>query len=194
MTTTKQEVQAAEAVLAEVQRPHERQPLGSPRGQAAARARIAALRDALPDRPEVGVPGGALGAALRALEADADVAETLTMARSAAIDLGAWARDVLAGAASAETQNVAIQAPQPAAEPLHGAALAERKRLAGAGRSQEPGTTFGSRWTDTERDELQELFKEHGRRAAAAQFVAAHPHRTIDGALYQIDRHLTKRA
>ena len=194
MTTTKQDVQAAEAVLAEVQRPHERQPLGSPRGQAAARARIAALWDALPDRPEVGVPGGALTAALRAIDADADIVEALATARSAAIELGAWARDMLDGAASAETQTAATQAPQPAAEPLHGEALIARKKLAGAGRNQEPGTTFGSRWTAEEREALQELFHEHGRRAAAGQFAAAHPHRTVDGGLYQIDRHLTKRA
>ena len=30
-----------------------------------------------------------------------------------------------------------------------------RKKLAGQGRKQEPGTVFGSRWTDDERVELQ---------------------------------------
>ncbi len=77
---------------------------------------------------------------------------------------------------------------------LEGDALIERKRLAGAGRSQEAGTAFGSRWTAPERQELQDLFDEHGRREAAVQFVEAHPHRTVEGALYQIDRNITKRA
>ena len=194
MTTTKTAMQAAEAVLAEVQRPQERQPLGSPRGRAAARARIAALRDAQPDRPEVGVPGSALTAALRALDDGGDVAEALATARSAAIELGAWARDVLDGVANAETQEAVTQAPQPGAERLSGEALIARKKLAGAGRKEEAGTAFGSRWTDAEREDLQKLVDEHGRREAAVKFVATHPHRTVDGALYQIDRHLTKRA
>ena len=47
---------------------------------------------------------------------------------------------------------------------LEGDDLIARKRLAGAGRTQEAGTAFGSRWTDAERDELQTLFDEHGPR------------------------------
>ena len=46
--------------------------------------------------------------------------------------------------------------------------------------TQEPGATFGSRWTDAECEELQGLLDEHGRREAAAKFVATNPHRTID--------------
>ena len=72
--------------------------------------------------------------------------------------------------------------------------LIERKKLAGAGRREEPGTAFGSRWTQAERDELQALFDEHGREQAIAQFVAKHPHRTANGAAYQIDRNLKKAA
>ena len=77
---------------------------------------------------------------------------------------------------------------------LEGDALIERKRLAGAGRSQEAGTAFGSRWTDAERAELLRLWEETGwnRAAAATTFVEANPHRTRQAALYQIDRNLTK--
>ena len=71
---------------------------------------------------------------------------------------------------------------------LQGEALIARKKLAGAGRKAEAGTVYGSRWTDTEREQLQALFGEHGRREAAQLFVEAHPHRTVQGALYQIDR------
>ncbi len=77
---------------------------------------------------------------------------------------------------------------------LEGEALIARKRLAAAGRNEESGTTFGSRWTDAGREELQALYDEHGQREAAALFVEAHPHRTIEGARYQIDRNLSKRA
>ncbi len=77
---------------------------------------------------------------------------------------------------------------------LEGDDLIARKRLAGAGRSQEAGTAFGSRWTQEERDELQRLFDETGwnRSEAAKAFAKAHPHRTVQSALYQIDRNLTK--
>ena len=75
---------------------------------------------------------------------------------------------------------------------LEGEALIARKRLAAAGRNEEPGTTFGSRWTDAEREELQALYDEHGRREAAALFVASYPHRTIEGTRYQIDRNLSR--
>lgn len=77
---------------------------------------------------------------------------------------------------------------------LEGDALTARKRLAAAGRNDVPGTTFGSRWTDAEREELQALYDEHGRRDAVRLFIEAHPHRTIEGARYQIDRNLSKRA
>jgi hypothetical protein len=50
--------------------------------------------------------------------------------------------------------------------------LIERKKLAGAGRRETPGTAFRSRWTHAERDELQALLDEHGREQAIAQFVA----------------------
>ena len=181
MTTTKEDVQAAEAVFAEVQRPHERQPLGSPpvarqppvhasprcgtpcrTDQRSACPAVPWEQPSVPSRPTRMLPK--------------------PWRRPAPLRSN-WepGRDVLDGAASAETQTAATQAPQPTAEPLDGEALVERKRLAGASRSQEPGTTFGSRWTAEEREALQQLFHEHGRRAAAAQFVAAHPHRTIDG-------------
>ncbi len=71
--------------------------------------------------------------------------------------------------------------------------LIERKKLAGAGRREEPGSAFGSRWTQAERDELQALVNAQDREQAIATFVAAHPHRTAHGAAYQIDRHLKKR-
>ena len=77
---------------------------------------------------------------------------------------------------------------------LEGDDLIARKRLAGAGRTQEAGTAFGSRWTDAERDELQTLFDELGRAKAATMFVEADPHRTVAGALYQIDMRLKKGA
>lgn len=73
-------------------------------------------------------------------------------------------------------------------------ALIERKKLAGAGRREAPGTAFGSRWTQAERDELQVLLDEHSREQAIAQFVAKYPHRTANGAAYQIDRNLRKSA
>ena len=76
---------------------------------------------------------------------------------------------------------------------LQGEALIARKKLAGAGRKQEAGTVYGSRWTDAEREELQALYDEHGRREAAAKFVKTHPHRTVEGARYQIDRNLNRR-
>ena len=76
---------------------------------------------------------------------------------------------------------------------LEGDDLIARKRLAGAGRSQEAGTAFGSRWTDAEREELQGLFDKVGRAKAAATFVEANPHRTVAGALYQIDMRLKKK-
>ena len=72
--------------------------------------------------------------------------------------------------------------------------LIERKKLAGAGRREAPGSAFGSRWTEAERAELQALMDEHGREQAIATFVAVHPHRTAHGAAYQIDRHMKKRA
>ena len=77
---------------------------------------------------------------------------------------------------------------------LKGDALIARKRLAGAGRSQESGTAFGSKWTQAERDELQKLYDEHGRAKGVATFLEAHPHRTRHGCLYQLERHLTKAA
>ena len=89
---------------------------------------------------------------------------------------------------------VATAAPPPLSGRLDPEALSARKRLAAAGRNEEPGTTFGSRWTDAEREELQALYDEHGRREGAALFVGTHPHRTIEGTRYQIDRNLTKRA
>lgn len=89
---------------------------------------------------------------------------------------------------------------QPVTEPKPGRVTAsrdeliERKKLAGAGRREDPGTAFGSRWTQAERDELQALLDEHGRDKAIADFVAAHPHRTANGAAYQVDKNLTKRS
>ena len=77
---------------------------------------------------------------------------------------------------------------------LKGDDLIARKRLAGAGRTQEAGTAFGSRWTDAERGELQTLFDEVGRAKAATMFVEANPHRTVAGALYQIGMRLKKGA
>ncbi len=77
---------------------------------------------------------------------------------------------------------------------LKGDDLIARKRLAGAGRSQESGTTFGSKWTQAERDELQRLYDEHGRVEGVTTFLEAHPHRTRHGCLYQLERHLTKSA
>ena len=94
----------------------------------------------------------------------------------------------------ADARPAATTAPPPVEGKLEGDALIQRKRLAGAGRSHEAGSAFGSRWTAPERDELQKLYDEHGRREAAVQFVEAHPHRTVEGALYQIDRNITKRS
>ena len=90
--------------------------------------------------------------------------------------------------------STATTRPEPLDGRLDPEALTARKRLAAAGRNEEPGTTFGSRWTDTEREELQALYDEHGRREAAVKFVAGHPHRTLEGARYQIDRNLNRRA
>ena len=66
--------------------------------------------------------------------------------------------------------------------------------IAGTGRKREAGTAFGSRWTDAGRGQLQALLHEHGRREAARLLVEASPHCTAQGALYQIDRNLSKRA
>ncbi len=82
--------------------------------------------------------------------------------------------------------------PQPGRVTANRDELIERKKLAGAGRREEPGTAFGSRWTQAERDELQALLDEHGREKAIAEFVAAHPHRTANGAAYQIDKNVKK--
>ena len=65
---------------------------------------------------------------------------------------------------------------------------------AGAGRKQEAGTAFGSHWTDAQREQLQALLDEHGRREAVRLFVETNPHRTIDAARYQIDRNLSRQA
>ena len=81
--------------------------------------------------------------------------------------------------AQAEASTTEATEPRPAATSkppategtLTGDALIARKRLAGAGRSQESGTAFGSRWTPTERERLQELYSEHGRSAAVGVFV-----------------------
>ncbi len=94
----------------------------------------------------------------------------------------------------ADARPEATTAPPPVEGRLQGDALIERKRLAGAGRSQESGTAFGARWTQAERDELQKLYDEHGRAKGVATFLEAHPHRTRHGCLYQIERHLTKAA
>lgn len=83
---------------------------------------------------------------------------------------------------------VVTTTPPEVTETLTGEALIERKRLAGAGRKQEAGTAFGSKWTDEERDELAALRQDLGRTKAAVEFVERHPHRTVKGALYQIDR------
>lgn len=66
--------------------------------------------------------------------------------------------------------------------------------IAGAGRKQEAGTVYGSRWTGAEREELQALLDEHGRQGAARLFVEANPHRTVQGTLYQIDQILSTKA
>ena len=89
---------------------------------------------------------------------------------------------------------VATATPPPLSGRLEREALIARKRLAAAGRREEPGTTFGSRWTDEERETLATLYTEHGRRDAARLFVEANPHRTIDAARYQIDSNLSKQA
>ena len=65
---------------------------------------------------------------------------------------------------------------------------------AGAGCKQEAGTALGSHWTDAEREQLQVLLDEHGRREAARLFVETNPHRTTDAARYQIDRNLSRQA
>ena len=78
----------------------------------------------------------------------------------------------------AERTQAARVAPPKGDAPLRGEALIARKKLAGAGRSEEPGKAFGSRWTDAERAELQRLLDEHGREQGIRAFVEAHPHRT----------------
>ena len=44
-----------------------------------------------------------------------------------------------------------------------------------------------------EREELQALYDEHGRRDAVRLFVEAYPHRTVEGTRYQIDTRLNRR-
>ena len=183
--------QTAEAVLREVQRPRERKPLGSPRGRDAARSRIQALCDVLPPDAELESARTALHEALASLnDADVDVAHVLESARTDATIAQEWAQAVL----GPDERPEATTTPPPLPGRLEGDALIERKRLAGAGRSQEAGSAFGSRWSAAEREELQALFDDYGRRGAATKFVEAHPHRTVEGALYQIDRNITKRA
>ena len=183
--------QTAKAVLREAQRPRERQPLGSPRGRDATRSRLQALCDVLPPDAELESARTALHEALANLnDPDVDVDQVLDAARTDATIAQEWAQAVL----GPDERPDATTAPPPLPDRLEGDALIERKRLAGAGRSQEAGTAFGSRWSAAEREELQPLFDEHGRREAAVQFAEAHPHRTVEGALYQIDRNITKRA
>ena len=93
-----------------------------------------------------------------------------------------------------EARPEATTKPPTVEETLTGDALIARKRLAGAGRSSEAGTAFGSKWTQAERDELQRLYDEHGRSKGVEAFMAEHPHRTRQGCAYQIERHLTKAA
>ena len=64
------------------------------------------------------------------------------------------------------------------------------KRRAAAGRSEAPGTAYGSRWTAEERAALRALLATHGPAEAARRFAEAHPHRTEAAARYQIGRHL----
>ena len=61
------------------------------------------------------------------------------------------------------------------------------KRRAAAGRSEAPGTAYGSRWTEAERSELRALLEAHGPAEAVRRFAGAHPHRTEAAARYQID-------
>lgn len=65
-------------------------------------------------------------------------------------------------------------------------ALLARKREAGAGRKEAPGTAFGSKWTEDERKELLGLVKASSVDAAVVTFGKAHPHRTKAGIEYQI--------
>lgn len=65
-------------------------------------------------------------------------------------------------------------------------ALIARKKEAGLGRRQEPGTAFGSRWTDDERRTLRALVAEHGQEEGIVLFLADHKHRTPAGAAYQL--------
>ena len=94
--------------------------------------------------------------------------------------------DSIGGNGCIQTDAVTV-APADDKETLTGEALIERKRLAGAGRSQDAGTAFGSKWTAEERDELASLREELGRTKAARKFIEDHPHRSLRGALYQID-------
>ena len=106
--------------------------------------------------------------------------QVLDAARTDATVAREWAQAVLGPDERPEATTV----PPPLPGRLEGDALIERKRLAGAGRSHEAGTAFGSRWSQAEREVLQVLFDEHDRREAAVKFVEAHPHRTVEGALY----------
>ena len=71
-----------------------------------------------------------------------------------------------------------------------GARLIEAKRRSGRGRRAEPGTAYGSIWTDEERQRLAASIAEHGRAPGIRAFLADHPHRTVEGARYQIGRRL----
>lgn len=66
--------------------------------------------------------------------------------------------------------------------------LTEKKQLAGRGRAEKPGTAFGSRWTPKELSTLRGLVERYGRSEAISRFVQVHPHRTLAGVTYQLDR------
>ena len=69
-----------------------------------------------------------------------------------------------------------------------GARLIEAKRSSGRGRRAEPGNAYGSIWTEDERQRLAASVAEHGGAPGIRAFLADHPHRTVEGARYQIGK------
>ena len=169
---------------------------GNPHGYAQSNVMAAWLLDALSAQPPFSgerEPQRALQSAMFMIgyEVPAFLKMTSRKQNSTTRRSAAKGRATTTKAKAPEDQKVApVKIPPPTKGKLTGQALSDRKRLAGRGKSTEAGTHFGSRWTDEERQELTERYRQQGRTAAAKGFAANHPHRTMHGIVYQLDTNI----